>query len=122
MRVAVFLDRDRAWSKRLKRFTKKLGRPYWSAIDLRSYHVGCGKEIPEAVKNLMMQVQATNLLAEEKKAQGYRVIRWRCLLHPKEVADYEARARATGFILDDVLTPPLPEKWQKDLEKLKRKA
>lgn len=122
MRVAVFQERDRIWNKRTRKPTKRFGKPYWTACDLRSYHVGCADTIPQAIRNLIRQVQATNLIAEEERLKGHRVIRWRCLLDPKEAKEFEAKAKKTGFILDGVETPPLPKEWQAGLLKLARKA
>jgi hypothetical protein len=121
LRVVVFQERDRHWSKKLKRFTKKLGDLYWVAYDVRSYHVGTGKTPVEAVNALILQCQATNIMADEEKVMGNQVIRWRCLLPPNEVKEAEAKARKTGFILDGVVLPPYPLKWQRGLEKLRRK-
>jgi hypothetical protein len=121
LRVVVFQERDRLWSKKLGRFTKKMGDLYWVAYDVRSYHVGTGKTPVEAVKALILQCQATNIMADEEKAMGGKVIRWRCLLPPNEVKDAERKARKTGFILDGVVLPPYPQKWQLGLEKLRRK-
>jgi hypothetical protein len=119
LRVAVFLERDRIYSRRKKKWTNKYGRPYWTACDLRSYNVGCDKDAVTAIKNLILQCQATNLCAEEEKAKGHGVIRWRCLLKPEEVKEMERKAHKTGFILDGVEVPPLPKKWQEGLKKLK---
>lgn len=119
LRMAVFQERDRLWSKKTGKFTKKLGKLYWTACDLRSYHVGCADSVDQAIKNLILQCQATNLGAEEERAKGNSVIRWRCLLPKNEVAEMEEKARKTGFILDGVEVPPLPAKWQKGLEKLR---
>lgn len=121
LRVVVFQERDRLWSKKLGRFTKKMGDLYWVAYDVRSYHLGTGKTPVEAVNGLILQCQATNLMAEEQKAKGFQVIRWRCLLPPNEVKEAEAKARKTGFILDGVVLPPLPMKWQTGLQKMRRK-
>ena len=120
LRVAVFQDRDRIWSRRLKKFTKKFDKPYWTACDLRSYHIGCADTITEAVKNLIRQAQATNLCAEEEKAKGHSVIRWRCLLEPKEMKEMETKAKKTGFILDAVEVPPFPKAWEAGLKKLRK--
>ena len=119
LRIAVFKDRDRLYSRRLRRFTKKLGDWYWTACDLRSYHLGCAETADQAIKNLILQVQATNLGAEEEKVQGHRVIRWRCLLPKKDVDEMEAKAKKTGFILEDVRCPDLPERWKKGLQNTK---
>lgn len=122
LRVAVFKERDRIWNRRAKKPTNKFGKPYWTACDLRSYHVGCADTVQEAVRNLIRQAQATNLLAEEEKVQGHRVIRWRRLLEPKEVREMEVKARKTGFILDGVEVPPFPKSWLKGLEKFKKES
>lgn len=122
LRVVVFQERDRLWSKKLGRFTKKLGDLYWVAYDVRSYHIGTGKTPVEALNRLIMQCQATNLIAEEEKATGGKVIRWRCLLPKNEIQQAEAKARKTGFILDGVILPPMPKKWQEGLERLRKKS
>lgn len=119
LRVAVFKERDRLWSRKLGKFTNKFGKPYWTACDLRSYHVGCDKDAVQAIKNLILQCQATNLGAEEERAKGNSVIRWRCLLPKNEAAEMERKAKKTGFILDGVEVPPLPQKWQDGLKKLR---
>lgn len=120
LRVVVFQERDRLWSKKRKCFTKKMGDLYWVAYDVRSYHIGTGKTPVEAVNGLILQCQATNLMAEEEKATGGKVIRWRCLLPPNEVKEAERKAKKTGFILDGVTLPPWPKKWQQGLERLKK--
>ena len=122
LRVAVFSDRDRIWNRKTKKYTKKLGKLYWVACDLRSYHVGCGKDVVEAVKALILQCQATNLIAEEEKAEGKKVIRWYCLLDSKELKEMERQAKKTGFILDGVEVPPLPKAWQRSLDRLREKT
>lgn len=119
LRIAVFQDRDRIWNRRTRKPTRKHGKPYWTACDLRSYHIGCADTVEEAVKRLFEQIHATNFSAEEERAKGYKVIRWRCLLTPKEIKEMEIKAMKTGFILDDVKTPPFPTSWQKALRKLK---
>lgn len=120
LRVVVFQERDRVWSKKLKRFTKKLGDLYWVAYDVRSYQIGTGKTSHEAVNALIRQCHGTNLMAEEEKITGRKVVRWRCLLPPNEVKEAEKKARKTGFILDGVTLPPLPKQWQQGLERLRR--
>lgn len=122
LRVAVFKDRDRVYSRRLKRFTKKFGRWYWTACDLRSYHIGCDEKLETAIKNLIWQCQATNLCAAEEEAKGHQVIRWRCLLPKNEREEMERKAKKNGFILDGVEVPPLPSHWQRGLDRLQRKA
>jgi hypothetical protein len=122
LRMAVFADRDRIWNRRTKKPTNRFGKPYWVACDLRSYHVGTGKTVPEAVKALILQCQVTNLGALEEEAQGNRVVRWRCLLPPGEVKEMERKAAKTGFILDGVQVPPIPKAWAAGLEKLKERA
>jgi len=122
LRIAVFKERDRVYSRRLKRFTKKLRPPHWCAVDVRSYHVGCGDTCEKAIQAVLMQAQATNWIAEEARVlEKRRVIRWRCLLPPNEVKEMEAKARKTGFILEGVEPPAPPEEWVRKLEKLRRR-
>ena len=120
LRVAVFQDRDRIWNRKTKKPTKRFGKPYWTACDLRSYHIGCADTVVEAVKRLIEQCQVTNLGAEEEKAKGHGVTRWRCLLEPKEVKEMEAKAKKTGFILDGVKVPPFPKAWEAGLKRLRK--
>lgn len=122
LRIAVFLERDAIYNRRTKKFTKKLGKPYWVACDLRSYEIGCGKTLVIAMKRLLEQCQGTNLIAAEGRAKGHKVVRWRCLLEPREVREMEKKARKTGFILDGVKTPPLPKAWVKGLKRLKARC
>lgn len=122
LRVVVFQERDRVWSKKLGRFTKKMGDLYWVAYDVRSYHIGTGDSAVEAVKALIRQCLATNLMAEEEKAKGTKVIRWRCLLPANEVKEAEAKAQKTGFILDGVTLPEFPAKWKLGLMKMRYKS
>lgn len=122
LRVAVFLDRDRIWKRRPWRPTKKFGKPYWTACDLRGDHIGCDRDLAQAIKNLILQCHATNFCAAEEEANGHPVIRWRCLLPRKEVKEMEKKARKTGFILDGIEVPPLPAHWQRSLDKLRLKA
>lgn len=111
MKVVVFLDRDRVYSRRLKRFTKKLGKPYWTAGDLTSYHIGCAEDPVEAVRRLIQQVQHTRLMIDDHRAKGHKVICWRCNLDPKEAKDWERKAKATGFVLEHVQIPAYPKAW-----------
>lgn len=120
LRIAVFQDRDPIWDKRTRKPTKKLGKPHWTACDLRSYHIGCGKTVTEAVNELILHCQADNLSAEEERVKGNSVIRWRCLLPPNEVKEMEAKAKKTGFVLDGVEVPPIPKKWQEGLKRLRK--
>lgn len=117
MRLCVFLERDRVWSRRLKRFTKKMGRWYWVACDVRSYHLGCGDTAQEAVQAFIRQIQGEELMVREEQIKGVRVIRWRCLLPPNEVKEMEDKAKKTGFILDGVECPPLPKAWEAGLRR-----
>lgn len=121
LRVAVFLERDQIYDQKNKKWTKRYGKPYWNAIDLRSYHIGCHEDLATAIKYLLQQCQATNLCAEEYRAKGKKVVRWRCLLKKEEIAEMEGKAKKTGFILDGVEVPPLPEKWVRGLEELRKK-
>jgi len=103
LRVAVFLeDRDPIWTHgKNAHKTGKFSKPYWCAIDTRSYHVGTGESPMEAIKRLVLQVKATEDMADEARTkEKRRVIRWRCLLEPKEVREMERKAMKTGFILD----------------------
>jgi hypothetical protein len=122
LRVAVFKDQDRIWNRRTKKPTNRFGKPYWTACDIRSYHIGCAETAEQAIKNLIWQCQATNLCAQEEEAKGHTVIRWRCLLPKNEAREMEIKAKKTGFILDGVEVPPLPAHWQRGLDRLKRKA
>jgi len=118
LRIAVYRKRDPVYSRRLKRYTKKLLPPHWEAVDVRSYHIGTGDTCEQAIQALLMQVQATNYLALETKIlEKRRVIRWRCLLPPNEAKEMEAKARRTGFILEGVEAPPPPAQW---IRKLRR--
>lgn len=120
LRVALFQEQDRIWSKRLGGFTKKFGDRYFCACDLRSYHIGTGNTPIDAMNALIRQCLVTNLMAEEEKAKGCKVIRWRCLLSSKEIKEMEGKARKTGFILDGVEVPPLPSAWRRGLARLKK--
>lgn len=120
LRVVVFLDRERIWSRKLKRFTKKFDKPYWTAYDVRSYNIGCGDTTVQAVNRLLDQCQHTHLLAAEEEAKGNRVIRWRCLLPKQEVLEAEKKARKTGFILEGVEVPPFPKKWIAALKRIRK--
>lgn len=105
MRIAVFWERDRLWSKRLKRFTKKMGDHYWVAMDTRGYWLGTGKTPQEAMSRLFSTVQFTEQMEEVDRKKGHRVIRWHCERTPgvrEEMVDCEKKARKTGFILDGV--------------------
>lgn len=105
LRVAVFPDRDRRYSRRLKRFTKKLGDPYWCAVDTRGYWIGTGKTPQEAMGRLISSVQFTEDMEVEDRKKGHRVIRWHCERTPgtkKELLGMEQKARKAGFILDGV--------------------
>jgi len=101
LRVAVFQERDPIWNPGGKNHGKP-GKPHWTACDVRSYHVGCADSPVEAIRNLLEQCSVTNLIAEEERAKGRRVVRWRCLLPKKEASEMEARARKNGLILDGV--------------------
>lgn len=105
LRVVIFLDRDRIWNRRTRKPTKRFGKPYWTACDVRSYHVGCAATVQEALKNLLEQCAFTNMMAHEDRMKGKKVIRWRCLLDKKEFAEMEAKARKTGLILEGVEVP-----------------
>lgn len=122
LRVALFLEKDQIYDRKKKKFTKRYGKPYWCAMDLRSYHIGCHENLATAIKNLFMQCQATNLCAAEEKAKGFKVVRWRCLLKPEEIKECEEKARKTGFILEGVEMPPMPKKWLDGLKKLRAKS
>lgn len=103
LRVALFQDRDEIWNQRTKKPTGRFDKPYWSAIDLRSYHVGCGDTPTSALKALILQVKCTEDMAREARTrERKRVIRWRCLLSPKEIREMEDKARKTGLILGDL--------------------
>lgn len=120
LRVAVFRDRDRIWSHRLKRYLRnKFSEPYWTACDLRSYHIGCADTIVDAVKGMIEMAQFNNRAAEEERSKGNPVRRWRCVLKPKEVREMEAMARKTGFILDGVEVPSFPRRSLSWIEKQK---
>jgi hypothetical protein len=105
LRIAVFWACDPQWSKKLKRFTKKMGDPYWCAMDTRSYWIGTGKTPQEAMSRLIESVKFTELMEKEDRKKGHRVIRWHVERTPgtrKELLDMEKKARKTGFILDGV--------------------
>lgn len=105
MRVAVFRDRDRIWSRRTKKFTKKLGKPYWIAMDTRSYWLGTGDDVQTALIRLLQQVQFTQIMDKEERGKGVNVVRWHCE-RQKDVQitlkEAEAKAKKTGFILEGV--------------------
>lgn len=105
LRLAVFWEQDHLWSKRLKRFTKKMDAPYWCAIDTRGYWIGTGKTPQEAMNRLIESLKATEMMEKEDLDKGHRVIRWHVERTPgtrKELLDMEKKARKTGFILDGV--------------------
>lgn len=105
LRVAVFLERDRVWSKRAKKFTKKMGKPYWVAMDTRSYWLGCGEDVQTALVRLLQQLQFTQLMDKEERQKGVNVIRWHCE-RQKDVRatlkEAEEKAKKTGFILEGI--------------------
>jgi len=105
MRIAVFWERDRVYSKKLKRFTKKFHDPYWCAMDTRGYWIGTGKTPQEAMSRLFSTVKFTEQMEKEDRKKGHRVIRWHCERTPgtkEELLDCEKKAKKTGFILDGV--------------------
>lgn len=105
LRIAVFVDRDQQYSRRLKRFTKKFGDPYWCAVDTRGYWLGTGNSPQMALKRLVEQVKVTEDMENEDRKKGHRVIRWHVERRPgirKELLGMEQKARKTGFILDGV--------------------
>jgi hypothetical protein len=105
LRVAVFLDRDRLWNRKTKKFTKKLGKPYWCAVDTRGYWLGTGDDVQTAVKRLLQQVQFTQLMDKEERQKGVKVIRWHVERGPdvrKDLKEFEEKAKKTGFILEGV--------------------
>lgn len=69
--IAVFQERDPIWSRRLKRPTKRLAPPHWEAIDVTSYHVGCGKGPVEAVRALIQQIEMTRFVIADHRARGH---------------------------------------------------
>ncbi len=113
MRVVVFRDRDRVYSRRLKRFTKKFGRWYWVAGDVTSYHLGTGDTAEVAVQRLITQVQHSRLMIDDERAKGTKVILWRCDLEPNERAEWEKKAKETGFVLEHVQIPRYPKAWDR---------
>lgn len=105
LRVAVFQERDRVYSRRLKRFTKRFEKPYWCATDVRGYWIGTGDTVEVAIKRLIDQVQFTELMQKEEEKKGRRVIRWhveRSADVRKDLRQMEAKARKNGFILEGV--------------------
>lgn len=113
LRVAIFPDRDRLYDHKAKKFLNKWGKPYWTACDLRSYQVGCGDTLIEALRDLIEHCVITNDLAEYEKKKHGAVIRDRhTLLAKDEIEEMEGQARRKGIILDGV---EVPEKcdWRK---------
>lgn len=122
LRVVAFKTRARLWDRKKGRPTKKFGKPYWVAYDVRSYCIGTDALLQKAINNLLIHCQYTNLMAAEFRAKGHRVIRWRCLLTKAEIKKFEKLARKDGFILEGVEVPPFPKKWVDALKKLKAKS
>lgn len=122
LRLVVFQERDQEYSRRLKRFINRYGPWYWVAYDVRSYQIGTGDTIPQAINRLIKQCHDTDFLALDEEARGGRVIRWRCLMPADEIKEAEAKARQTGFILDGVKLPPMPEKLRRMAGKIKWKT
>jgi len=105
LRVAVFNERDRIWSRRTKKFTKQFGKPYWCALDTRGYWIGTGDTVQAALKGLIESVQFTEEMQKEDEKKGRKVIRWHVERTPgtrKELDECEKKARKNGFILDGV--------------------
>jgi len=105
--VVLFPEQDPIWvrDKKTKKWknTGKLGKLYWTACDLRSYHVGCADTPVDALKHLIIQVKATEDMAHEfRTRERKRVIRWRCLLSPKEAKEMKAKAMRTGIVLGNL--------------------
>lgn len=119
MRLAVFQDRDPIYSRRLKRFTKRFAPPHWTAFDLTSYHVGCGKDAAEAVRRLIAQIHATLFIIADEEAKGVKVIQWDVPLPEKEAKDAEDKAKKNGFILESVEMPPMPKSMARWIGKAK---
>jgi hypothetical protein len=105
LRVAVFSDRDEIWNRRTKKPTGRFGKPYWCALDVRSYWIGTGDTVQVALKRLIESVQLTEEMHKEETKKGRRVIRWHVERTPgtrKELNACEEKARKNGFILDGV--------------------
>lgn len=105
--VVLFPERDPIWvrDKKTKKWknTGKLDKLHWTACDLRSYHVGCADTPVDALKHLILQVKATESLARESRTRERKpVIRWRCLLEPKEAKEMKEKALKEGIILGDL--------------------
>lgn len=105
LRVAVFRERDRVYSRRLKKFTKRFEKPYWCAMDVRGYWIGTGDTVEVAIRRLIEQVQFTELMHREEEKKGRRVIRWhveRSKGVRRELDLCEKKALKTGFVLEGV--------------------
>lgn len=122
MRVVVFRDRDRVYSRRLKRFTNRFDKWHWVAGDVTSYHLGIGKDPVQAVQSLIHQVQWTRLMIADERAKGVKVICWRCNLPPKEAAEWERKAKETGFVLEHVAIQRFPKSWDRLIGKMRYKT
>ena len=105
LRVAIFPERDRLWDYKKKKSLNKWGKPYWVACDVRSYQVGTGDTVIDALQCLLESCAMENLMAEEEIAKKNEVIRWRCLLPKNEAEEMECKARKKGIILDGVEVP-----------------
>lgn len=104
--VAIFPERDRLYDYKAKKFLNTWGKPYWTACDLRSYQVGCGDTLIEALRNLIESCVLANQLAEHEKKKRGAVIRGRhALLTKDEIKEMECKARKKGIIIDGVEVP-----------------
>jgi hypothetical protein len=105
LRVAIFPERDRTYDHKKKKFLNKWGAPYWVAYDLRSYQLGCGETVVEAMRNLLEMCVIVNQEAERAKRKGGVIRDHRSLLTKDEIEEMEQKARKKGIILDGVEVP-----------------
>lgn len=119
MRVAIFQERDKIWNPRKKKFSRKFGKPYWVACDLKSYNLGTADTVVDAIKIMFELCNLHDFAAWEERQKGRRVIRYRVPLPKRELKDFERKAKKTGFILDGVEPPPFPRKWAKKIWRIK---
>ena len=114
LRLAVFFEKDKIWRPGHKDHGKDCSS--WMAADTRSYWVSSGRTPVEAVRNLLVQIKATDAMDREERQKGRKVVRWhveRTKGTRKELLGMEKQARKTGFILEGVdwrLSEPMP-KW-----------
>ena len=103
LRLAVFFYRDKIWCPGRKDHGKRVDG--WFAVDTRGYWLAQGKTALDAIKSVIYQLRATELMDREERKRGRQVIRWHVERRPgvrKELLEMEEKAKKTGFILEGV--------------------